>query len=250
MDSFDKREEGFERAFSHQEELRFRVRARRNRQARANGRAKSAGFRRGRRLRTMRPPSPIARWRAPTTRRWWRSSSRRWRTSAVSEHRIRRRFEEFERRGDARDSGRALTRERRKPSRHLDVDLALERDDEIGQRLPALPAPRRKFGRMRAARWALDVDLGFLALEAEQEPFLCLPAIAPAEAMSARRPADHRRAIPALRRAALPSGRWSPRKARGAPPTSGSSPSSMPPCGICHSWPRASAPPRSFRAAR
>ena len=31
MDSFDKREEGFERAYSHQEELRFKGRARRNR---------------------------------------------------------------------------------------------------------------------------------------------------------------------------------------------------------------------------
>jgi hypothetical protein len=31
MDSFEKREEGFERAFSHQEELRFKARARRNR---------------------------------------------------------------------------------------------------------------------------------------------------------------------------------------------------------------------------
>jgi len=31
MESFDKREEGFERAFSHAEELRFRARARRNR---------------------------------------------------------------------------------------------------------------------------------------------------------------------------------------------------------------------------
>ena len=30
MDTFDKREEGFERAFSHGEELRFRARARRN----------------------------------------------------------------------------------------------------------------------------------------------------------------------------------------------------------------------------
>jgi hypothetical protein len=31
METFDKREEGFERAFSHGEELRFRARARRNR---------------------------------------------------------------------------------------------------------------------------------------------------------------------------------------------------------------------------
>ena len=31
MDNFDKREEGFERAFSHAEELRFKARARRNR---------------------------------------------------------------------------------------------------------------------------------------------------------------------------------------------------------------------------
>jgi hypothetical protein len=31
MDTFDKREEGFERAFSHQEEVRFKARARRNR---------------------------------------------------------------------------------------------------------------------------------------------------------------------------------------------------------------------------
>ena len=31
MDSMDRREEGFERAFSHQEELRFKARARRNR---------------------------------------------------------------------------------------------------------------------------------------------------------------------------------------------------------------------------
>ncbi len=31
MTTFEKREEGFERAFSHQEELRFRARARRNR---------------------------------------------------------------------------------------------------------------------------------------------------------------------------------------------------------------------------
>jgi hypothetical protein len=31
MDTFDKREEGFERAFSHSQELRFRARARRNR---------------------------------------------------------------------------------------------------------------------------------------------------------------------------------------------------------------------------
>ena len=31
MDEMNRREEGFERAFSHQEEIRFRVRARRNR---------------------------------------------------------------------------------------------------------------------------------------------------------------------------------------------------------------------------
>ena len=31
METFDKREEGFERAFSHSEELRFKARARRNR---------------------------------------------------------------------------------------------------------------------------------------------------------------------------------------------------------------------------
>ena len=31
MESFDKREEGYERAFSHEQEMRFKARARRNR---------------------------------------------------------------------------------------------------------------------------------------------------------------------------------------------------------------------------
>src|SRR5436190_1614177 len=56
------------------------------------------------------------------------------------------------------------------------VDLALERDDERWKVAHRLPAPGVEF-RLVAAGWMDDVDLAFVAGEAQRVPFLRLPAI-------------------------------------------------------------------------
>src|SRR5690606_6780977 len=56
------------------------------------------------------------------------------------------------------------------------VDAALERHDQIGQRLHPLPAPGVELGLVAAGR-RVDGDLALVALEAEGEPFLRLAAI-------------------------------------------------------------------------
>src|SRR5262245_9404069 len=61
---------------------------------------------------------------------------------------------------------------------HRRVDAALERHDQLGQPLQALPAPLRELRLVPAAARMNDVDLGVDAFEAQCEPFLLLSAIA------------------------------------------------------------------------
>ena len=94
MESFDKREEGFELAFSHSQELRFRARARRNRKL-----AEWAGGKLG-----LSGP-PLEGYAAGFVAREIENADdealvvdlvKDLEPVAVSEHRIRRRLEEFE----------------------------------------------------------------------------------------------------------------------------------------------------------
>jgi len=70
---------------------------------------------------------------------------------------------------------------------HLLVDRALERDDEFGQAAHVLPAPFVEFRLVVAAAGLADVDLALIPLEAEGEPALGLPAVAPAPGAACRR---------------------------------------------------------------
>src|SRR5690606_20429834 len=59
---------------------------------------------------------------------------------------------------------------------HLLIDLALEGYDQAGQVCHRPPGPLVEFGLM-ASRRRVDANLFLLAMEAEGEPFLLLPAI-------------------------------------------------------------------------
>ena len=104
---------------------------------------------------------------------------------------------------------------------HALIDRPLERDDQVGQVLHRLPAPLDEF-RLVCRRGAGDVDLALVAGEAQRVPFLRLAAIAcPSRPGSRSWAGCRRRATPRSRRASRPSGCWSPRTARAAPPATG-----------------------------
>src|SRR5437016_6160551 len=59
----------------------------------------------------------------------------------------------------------------------MTIDVALEIDHQVREALELLPAPGGKFSLVLAAARPGDVDLRILALEAEREPLLRLPAV-------------------------------------------------------------------------
>src|SRR5687767_3223652 len=72
-----------------------------------------------------------------------------------------------------------LAREADEVVHHPLVDLALERDHQLGKVLHRLPAPRNEFRLVRTPARGEDVDLAVIAGEAQRIPFLRLPAVAP-----------------------------------------------------------------------
>src|SRR6516164_4747874 len=84
-------------------------------------------------------------------------------------------------RGDAEANVKSTTLVPCKGSKflhHALVDGALERHDQLREILHRLPAPVDELG-LVSASGACNIDLGVLASEAEREPFLPLPAVAP-----------------------------------------------------------------------
>ena len=115
-------------------------------------------------------------------------------------------------------------RELREFLHHPLVDLPLERHDQVGKLLHRLPAPFDEF-RLVAAGRMRDVDLAVVAGEAQRVPFLRLAAIFALPGLAD----DLARNVVAepvrrSRRASRPSGCWSPRRARAAPPARGPRP--------------------------